>query len=128
MLLYFIVRTVRKMKWESTQGVWMCGKKIRQQKDRGRSRGAVNKEKNGVTCPVEKCSYNNILSGVKTRERKNNQVIPVKDKMQGKENEVEDLRKRRNGVMMRGKGRGRMTCPLLLLTDKEALVFMPRRE
>lgn len=30
--------------------------------------------------------------------------------------------------MMRGKDKGRVTCPLLGLTDKEPLVFMPRRE
>lgn len=34
----------------------------------------------------------------------------------------------RKGVMKRGKDGGRVTCPLLRLTDKEALVFMPWRE
>lgn len=45
--------------------------------------------------------------------------------MRKKRNESDDERKE---VMMRGKDRGRVTQPLLRLRDKEALVFMPRRE
>ena len=80
-------------------------------KDKGnrrtrRGRGVTNKEEKGVFSPVEMCSYNNILSGVKTREREKNDQgrtkaicvkiksadnlmvhrpnIPVEAKMQGK--------------------------------------------
>ena len=64
--------------------------------------------------------------------------IPVKAKKKcrgSKDQACVGLRKKRNEsdderkeVMMRGKDRGRVTQPLLRLRDKEALVFMPRRE
>lgn len=55
--------------------------------------------------------------------------LSVKAKGTGRKDETNGgLRKKRNGVMMRGKDRGRVICTLLRLTDKEAMVFMPLRE